>query len=51
MVLKKPHLFQKQGKELFTVEELCKLRRAETDHEKEAFFWFFGSFLECVSGC
>ncbi len=32
------------------MEELCKLRRAETKCEKEAFFWFFGKFLSCVVG-
>ena len=37
--------FQEKGKELFTIEELCKLRQAETKREKEAFFWFFGEFL------
>ena len=38
--------FQEEGsKELFTMEELCKLRRAETECEKEASFWFFGEFL------
>jgi hypothetical protein len=42
--------FKEQGKELFTIEELCKLRRAETEREKEAFFWFFGEFLACVVG-
>ena len=42
--------FKEQGKELFTIEELCKLRRAETEREKEAFFWFFGEFLSCVVG-
>ena len=42
--------FQEKGKELFTIEELCKLRRAETKREKEAFFWFFGEFLSCVVG-
>ena len=36
--------FQEKGKELFTMEELCKLRRAETEREKEASFWFFGEF-------
>ena len=30
--------FKEQGKELFTIEELCKLRWSETEHEKEAFF-------------
>lgn len=42
--------FQEKGKELFTMEELCKLRRAETEREKEASFWFFGEFLSCVVG-
>ena len=42
--------FKKLGKKLFTIEELCKLRRAETEREQEAFFWFFGEFLECVCG-
>ena len=35
---------------LFTVDELCKLRRATTEWEKQAFYWFFSSFLECVCG-
>ena len=38
--------FKEQGKELFTIEELW----AETEREKEAFFWFFGEFLSCVVG-
>jgi hypothetical protein len=42
--------FKKQGKKLFTIEELCKLRRAETEREMEAFFWFIGEFLESVCG-
>jgi hypothetical protein len=37
--------FKEKGKELFIMEELCKLRRAETEREKEASFWFFGEFL------
>ena len=36
--------------ELFTVDELCKLRRATTEREKQAFYWFFSSFLDCVCG-
>jgi hypothetical protein len=36
--------------ELFTVEELCKLRRSTTEREKQAFYWFFSTFLECVCG-
>jgi hypothetical protein len=43
-------LFKESGKELFTMEELCKLRRSGTEREKEAFFWFFGTFLESVCG-
>ena len=39
----------KEGK-LFTIEELCKLRRAETKRKNEAFFWFLGNFLESVCG-
>jgi hypothetical protein len=42
--------FKEEGKELFTMEELCKLRRAETEREKGASFWFFGKFLSCVAG-
>jgi hypothetical protein len=42
--------FQEKGKELFTMEELYKLMRAETEREKEASFWFFGKFLSCVVG-
>jgi hypothetical protein len=40
--------FKKRGEEFFTIEEFCKLRRATSDREKRAFFWFFESFLECV---
>jgi hypothetical protein len=36
--------------EFYTMEELYKLRRSFTRREKEAFLWFFGSFLECVCG-
>jgi hypothetical protein len=42
--------FKKLGKKMFTIEELCKLRRAEIEREQEAFFWFFGEFLESVCG-
>jgi hypothetical protein len=38
-------LFKKEIKELFTVEDLCKLRRAETEFEKDTSFWFFRTFL------
>jgi hypothetical protein len=30
--------FQEKGKDLFTMEELCKLRRAEAKREKEVSF-------------
>ena len=43
-------LFKELGKELFTTEELCKLRRSDMEREKDAFFWFFGTFLESVCG-
>jgi hypothetical protein len=43
-------VFKKRGEEFFTFEEICKLRRATTDREREAFFWFFDSFLVCVCG-
>jgi hypothetical protein len=42
--------FQEKGKELFTMEELCKLRQVQTECEKETFFWFFGEFLSFVVG-
>jgi hypothetical protein len=34
----------------YSVETLCKLRRSRTEYEREAFHWFIGEFLECVSG-
>ena len=40
----------KPGDEFFTIEELCKLRQSSTEKEKQAFYWFFGTFLECVCG-
>jgi hypothetical protein len=42
--------FEESGEDFFTIEELTKLRRATTDRERRAFFWFFGTFLECVCG-
>jgi hypothetical protein len=41
---------KKRGEDFFTIEEFCKLRRATTERERRAFFWFFDSFLECVCG-
>jgi hypothetical protein len=32
------------------MDEFCKLRRATTEREKHALFWFFDLFLECVCG-
>ena len=45
-----PALKKMDADEFFTIKELCKLRRSTTEKEKEAFYWFFGSFLECVCG-
>ena len=42
--------FNKRGEDFFTIEEFCKLRRATTDRERRAFFWFYDKFLECVCG-
>ena len=43
--------FKEVGRgELFTMEELRKLRRSKTEREKEAFFWFFGTYIEAVCG-
>jgi hypothetical protein len=36
--------------EMFTMEELCKLRRAGNDRERDAFHWFFALYLESVCG-
>ena len=36
--------------EFYTIDELCKLRRAETEREKEAFYWFMSEFMECICG-
>jgi hypothetical protein len=36
--------------DFFTMEELCKLRRATTERERNAFFWFFGTYMDSVSG-
>jgi hypothetical protein len=34
--------FSNCGEEFFTFEEFCTLRRATSDREKCAFFWFLG---------
>jgi hypothetical protein len=36
--------------DFFTIEKLCKLRRATTEREHSTFFWFFGKFMDSVSG-
>jgi hypothetical protein len=44
-------IFKDQGEEeFFTINQLCKLRRATTERERKAFFWFFATYLECVCG-
>ena len=43
-------VFKNHDEGFFTFDELCKLRRATSDRERKAFFWFFDSFLECVCG-
>ncbi len=40
--------FNNCGEDFFTIEEFCKLRRATTERERRAFFWFYDKFLECV---
>ena len=36
--------------DFFTIDELCKLRRSTTERERQAYYWFFGTFIECVCG-
>lgn len=36
--------------QFFSLDTICKLRRATTADEVNAFKWFFGEFVECVSG-
>ncbi len=42
--------FRERGEQFYTIDEFCKLRRATTEREQRAFFWFFDKFLECVCG-
>jgi hypothetical protein len=42
--------FKKRREVFYTVEELCKLRRATMERERRAFFWFFDAFLEYIFG-
>ena len=39
-----------RAEEFYTIDELCKLRRATTNREIQAFFWFMGEFMECICG-
>ena len=41
---------KKDNIEFYTMDELCKLRRAVTDRETEAFHWFISIFLGCICG-
>ena len=36
--------------QFFSLDTICKLRQATTADEVNAFKWFFGEFVECVSG-
>ncbi len=42
--------FWESGENFFTIDELTKLRRANRDRERKAFFWLFRTFLVCVCG-
>jgi hypothetical protein len=42
--------FKQCGKEFYSIDKFGKLRRATTEREKCAFFWFFDLFLECICG-
>jgi hypothetical protein len=42
--------FRERGEQFYTIDEFCKLRRATTEREQRAFFWFLDTFLECVCG-
>ena len=42
--------FKKRGEEFFTFEELCTLRRATSEREKRAFFWFFDTLWNVYVG-
>ena len=50
IMLKELKRFKEEGVDMFLIDKLQNLRRANTEREKQAFLWFFGSFLECVSG-
>ncbi len=42
--------FELAKEDFFTMDELIKLRRAKAERELQAFYWFFGTFLDCVCG-
>lgn len=42
--------FKSGDEEFWSLEELCKLRRAKTNREMQAFKWFFGDYIESISG-
>ena len=42
--------FKEDRMDVFSIDELQKMRRASTEREKKAFLWFYGTFLECVCG-
>jgi hypothetical protein len=50
IMMKELKRFKEEGMDRFTIDELQKMRRATTEREKKAFLWFYGTFLECVSG-
>ena len=50
IMMKELKKFKEEGIGMFSIDELQKLRRATTEREKQAFLWFFGTFLECVGG-
>jgi hypothetical protein len=43
-------VFKNCEEEFFTFDEFCKLRRATTDRERKAFFWFFDIFWSVFAG-
>jgi hypothetical protein len=50
IMMKELKRFKEEGTDMFSIDELQKMRRATTEREKKAFLWFYGTFLECVCG-
>lgn len=50
MLLKRKNHLDEVAPPPYSMETLCKLRQSRTADEKEAFLWFAGELLECVSG-